>query len=133
MLRYGINAKLGRHASDHSILGLPLAHSAQPHCRALRRVHNQKHKYCYLILQGYTIQGATLDFSINATVTSPAAGNSNATSRDVVALGPSTPVGLSSKASQGICELLMPPALTVPSLPRSREPPVGPETQIAEG
>jgi hypothetical protein len=49
-------------------------------------------------LQGYTIQGASLDFSINATVSSP--GAANVTNTDVVALGPLTPVGLSAKASQ---------------------------------
>ena len=51
-------------------------------------------------LQGYTIQGASLDFSINATVSSPAAGAANATDTAVVSLGPSTPVGLGAKASQ---------------------------------
>lgn len=54
---------------------------------------------CKTISQGYTIQGASLDFTISATVSSPAAGSANATDTDIVTLGPSTPVGLSAKAS----------------------------------
>ncbi len=51
------------------------------------------------ILQGYTIQGASLDFSINATVAVPSAAGSVTT--DVVTLGPSSPVGLSAKVGLG--------------------------------
>lgn len=44
-------------------------------------------------IQGYTIQSATLDFTVNATVTS--AGAAGGTAAEVVSLGPSTPVGRS--------------------------------------
>lgn len=44
-------------------------------------------------IQGYTIQSATLDFTVNATVTS--GGAAGATAAEVVSLGPSTPVGRS--------------------------------------
>jgi hypothetical protein len=74
---------------------------------ALRIAPSWKRPCAYVLLQGYTIQGATLDFSINAMVTSPASGTGNATNTDVVSLGPASPVGLSAKASQRCCELLL--------------------------
>ena len=46
-------------------------------------------------MQGYTIQSATLDFTVNATVNS--AGAVGGTAAEVVSLGPSTPVGRSKQ------------------------------------
>lgn len=53
------------------------------------------HEQLFILRQGYTIQGASLDFSINATVASPSAAGNVTT--DVVSLGPSMPVGLGAK------------------------------------
>ncbi len=45
--------------------------------------------------QGFMIQSATLDFTVNATVSAGSAGGSATT--ELVSLGPSVPVGLSTQ------------------------------------